>query len=468
MSQKASKKRRREQRRRRELESLAHHRDSMVLESLLENGDMKGYAQTCWSLAHNAEETPTAGMSITLSGPCEEHGTHEQSFIITLKTLMSIAQCGTVATCGEAIQLVARKLPPEKLPCYQHGHGDQFFDQVTLGIEPRECSYCGELPKFEMPSKSIGWPDEIPVKGIDGEEYRTCPECKGDFLEIQGEKLNQWGWKITCIECAWEIKQAELLDIGQYRKQVEAIKAELQALKSEWESQDAKSKDLIRAAGVAARRLLEMIAFATLIANKDSSGGTPEEMSQWWSPREILNRIEKINPDCFPKPIEITESIEQARSPFKTKTTDVLNKERVIEIYRELNPLVHSSNPLSDEPDYQRYKAMIPQWLDLIENTMAVHQVRLFHHPDHLYVAKMSSGKDGSVSCTSFTLDPEGVPTCGWPECVSNRTRTICQFWNKPWSDCPMPQKEDAQTEGKVMAAYMDEEEAEERTHYLF
>ena len=210
------------------------------------------------------------------------------------------------------------------------------------------------------------------------------------------------------------------------------------------------------------------VPFATLISNKDNSGGTPEKMSQWWNPRDILNRIEKIHPDCFPKPLRISDRTEGGNLPFKARTEDVLNKERVIEIYRDLNPLAHSANPLTTEPDYESYEALIPRGLDWIENTLDIHQIRLFHHPNHIFVAKMSSGKDASVSCTAFTLNSEGIPTCGWPECVSNRNRTTCQFWNKPWSDCPMPQKEEAQTQGKVVANLIDDEETLERAQRPF
>ena len=95
--------------------------------------------------------------------------------------------------------------------------GNKPGNQMMYGIEPDECIYCGETPEFIMPTQSIDWPSEIPVKGIDGQEYKICPSCNDDMMEVTGERLGQWGWKISCLECGWEIKQAELLDIQQYR-----------------------------------------------------------------------------------------------------------------------------------------------------------------------------------------------------------------------------------------------------------
>ena len=462
MSQKSAKRRRREQRLQQEQESINSQHKVEHLEVLLKAGDIDGYAQACWALANNRDEAPIAGEVVTLSGPCEEHGMHEKSFRLTPQTLMIIAQLIGMETCGEAIRLVAKKVPPEKLPCYPHGHREQAYEQIMLGVEPAECIYCGDTPEFILPSKSIGWPDEIPVKGIDGQEYKTCPNCNSEYLEIEGEKLGQWGWKITCMDCHWEIKQAELLDIRQYCDQIEIFKTALHNVRSKWNSEPKKTQQVIEDAGVATRKLLEKIAFATLISNKDNSGKTREEMEKWWNPRKILNEIGKVHPDCFPKPVEIDSWKQDPKKPFRLKTKEVLNKERVIKIYKELNPLAHSTNPLADQPDYERYREMIPKWLDLIANTMEVHQVRLFHHTDHFYVVKMSGDRDGSVQCTTFTRNAEDAVTCAWPECVSNTARAYCELWSKPWSDCLLPQKDDDQTNAKKFGASLDAKEAEE------
>ena len=462
MSQKSAKKHRREQRLQQEQQSINSPHIVEDLETLLETGEVDTYAQICWTLAENRDEAPIAGGVVTFSGPCEEHGPHEKSFRLTPQTLMTLAQLTRMETCEEAIRLVAKKLPPEKLPCYPHRHGQQAYDQIMFGIEPDECIYCGEKPEFILPSKSIGWPDEIPVKGVDGQEYKTCPNCNSECLETEGEKLGQWGWKITCRECPWEIKQAELLDLRQYCDHIEVFKTDLHNVRSKWNSEPEKTQQAIEDAGVATRKLLERIAFATLISNKDIPGTIQEQMGKWWNPRDILNEIGKVHPDCFPKPVEIGSWNQDPKKPFRLKTKEVLNRERVIEIYKELNPLAHSSNPLDDPPDYERYREMIPKWLDMIANTMEVHQVRLFHHTDHFYIVKMSGDRDGSVQCTTFTRNAEEAVTCAWPECVSNTARLYCEFWSGPWSDCPLPQKDDDQTNAKKFGASLDAKEAEE------
>ena len=117
MSQKQAKRRRREQKPKEQQESLNRDRNSngegqrdgiRALEELLKDSDIDGYAQACWSLANRTEEPPRAGDVITASGPCEEHGFHEYRVRLTLQSMMTIAQCAGMETCGEAIRLVAK------------------------------------------------------------------------------------------------------------------------------------------------------------------------------------------------------------------------------------------------------------------------------------------------------------------------------------------------------------------------
>ena len=476
MSQKQAKRRRREQKARDRQEALnrgpSPNNEEQLdevrnLEELLQSGDVDGYAQACWSLANRKEEPPRAGDIITLSGPCEEHEFHEYRFRLTLQSMMTIAQCDGMETCGEAIRAVARKLPPEELPCYWHAHGEQFQDFVMYGIEPHECLYCGETPEFTDPRRSINWPDETPVKGVDGEEYTTCPSCNSDTLEAIGEKLNQWGWKISCLECGWEIKQAELLDIQQYRSLMEQLKKDLKGATDLMETTSVDMETRVRAVGVQTRRILENVAFAALVSNKDALDKSSEEMGNLWNPREIFRDIEKVHPDFFPKPVRIRDLNKGKDRPFTVRTEGVLNREKLLQIYRELNPLAHSWNPLDEPVDYDYFMEKVPVWLGEIVNTMETHQVMLFHHPDHFYIVKMEGDRDGSVQCTPFTKDTTGTVRCAWPDCVSNSSRNHCEFWGRPWSECTLPEKEPAQTEGKLLGAEIDREEAEEQAQEL-
>ena len=262
-------------------------------------------------------------------GPCEEHGLHEYRFRLILQSMMNIARCVGMDTCGEAIRLVASKLSPEQWPCYAHGHREQFQDYFMHGIEPHECLYCGETPEFTHPSRSINWPGDSSVKGIDGQEYQTCPNRGSDLLELQGEELDQWGWKVVCIDCDWEIKQAELLDVKQYCDLMERMKADLNGVIEIMESTSISPETKIKSAAVQTRKILEDIAYAALVSNKDAGDKTQEELKKLRSPRDIFEDIEKVHPNFFPTPVEIRDP--SKGKPFAIKTKGVLTREKLLQ-----------------------------------------------------------------------------------------------------------------------------------------
>ena len=469
MSQKQAKKRRREERARAQREAPEQNgvaeeavRD---LEEILKTGDIDDYAQLCWSLANNMEDTPRAGTVITHSIPRDEHGPHERRFRLTLQSMMTISQCAGMETCGEAIRLVASKIPPEQLPCYEHGHGEQSLDYFLHGIKPHECVYCGEIPNFTMPSMSIDWTGGIPVKGIDGQEYRTCPNCGSEWIELQGEEIYKWGWKIACWDCGWEIKQAELLDVEQYCELMEQTKRDLAGASQIMESTSINLETRIETAAVQTRKILEKISYATLVSNKDAGAKTQEELQDLRYPKDIFRDIGKVHPNFFPKPVEIREP--SKGRPFVVKTKNVMTKEKLLQVYRELNPMAHSANPMAESVDLQYFEEKIPVWLNEIANTLDTHQVMLPHHPEHFYIVKMRGDRDGSVQCTPFTKDEAGTFTCAWPDCVSDTSRLYCEFWGRPWSECTLPEKEPAQTQEKAVGAMLDEEVLREHAQEL-
>ena len=469
MSQKQAKKRRREERGRDQQKAPNHngtaHEEVRDLEELLREGNIDDYSETCWSLANRMEEPPGVGQVITLSRPCEEHGSHDYGFRLTLRSMMTISQCTGMETCGEAIRLVASKLLPEELPCYEHGHQEQFRDLMLYGTELHECIYCGEIPNSMGVAKSIGWPGEAPVKGIDGQEYTNCPDCGGDLLELQGEELGEWGWKIACPECDWEIKQAELLDIKQYCDLMERTKADLRGATQIMESTSINVETRIQAVAVQTRKILEDIAYAALVSNKDAGDRTEDELKKLRSPRDIFRDIGQLHSNFFPKPVEMRDP--SKGKPFVVKTKGVLSKEKLLQVYRELNPLAHSTNPMDDPVDLEYYEKKLPVWLEEIASTLDTHQVMLLHHPDHFYIVKMKGDRDGSVQCTPLTRDETGEFTCSWPDCVSGASRQYCEFWGRPWQECTLPEKEPEQTQGKMLGAMVDEEEAKERIQDL-
>ena len=111
------------------------------------------------------------------------------------------------------------------------GHQEEAFAFMMYGIQPTEpCPKCGEIPKFGNTMMSLNFHPDGPVKGVDGQVYTTCPECGEDALQLEGDSLAEWGWNIACLNCDWEMKQAESLDIAQYCDLMEEVKSRVESI----------------------------------------------------------------------------------------------------------------------------------------------------------------------------------------------------------------------------------------------
>ena len=77
---------------------------------------------------------------------------------------------------------------------------------------------------------SLDFHPDGPVKGVDSQEYTTCPECGEDALQLEGDRPAEWGWNIVCLNYEWTMKQAESLDIGQYCDLMEEVKSKVESI----------------------------------------------------------------------------------------------------------------------------------------------------------------------------------------------------------------------------------------------
>ena len=155
---------------------------SRPLEDLLRNGEAALYGQVCWSIANRGTEPPRPGEVIALEAEDESGGQARRAFRLTRKSIENVERCLGMRTCGEAVDLFAEKReersPGAPLGECLHGHQEAAFAYMFHGVRPIEpCPECGEIPEFGNTWMSPDLHPDGPVKGVDGKEYATCPEC---------------------------------------------------------------------------------------------------------------------------------------------------------------------------------------------------------------------------------------------------------------------------------------------------
>ena len=415
-----------------------------TLEQFLKAGNPERYGQLCWSLANRDTTRHKTGDSIKLEDWEREGRFVERTLRLTEESIENINRCLGMRTCGEAATLFIPS-PEEVEPRGEcpNGHQQAARDYMMYGIRPtKPCPECGEIPIFGRSAMSLDFRSNEPVKGIDGKEYKICPKCGDDMLELHGDDPVRWGWTIACLNCEWEIKQAEELDIYQYSDLMEEIKLKVEAIQRLMEMPGIINQTRVETACLQLRMVLELIVFSSLVSNKDAWQNSQDELRRAWNIKKIMGDLRGIHSRYYPEP--------------KGEREDFLTEDRLVTVYDQLNKIIHVENPMGAQVDLRYYMDSMPKWLEWIKNLLIEHKVFLYHHPNVFYWVRMFGGPDADVLCTPVRAVSDGGELCPWPDCVQEGNRRYCEYIQGPWRKCQLKELEPAQTEGKKIAETLD------------
>ena len=415
-----------------------------TLEQFLKARDPESYGQLCWSLANRDTTRHKVGDTIVLSGWEESGRSIETKVRLTEESIKGINSCLGMRTCGEAAALFTP--PPEQVELRgecPNGHQQAAWDYMMYGIRPtKPCPECGEVPIFGGSAMSLDFRSNEPVKGVDGNEYKTCPECGDNILELHGDDPVGWGWTIACLNCDWEIKQAEELDIYQYHHLMEEIKRKVEAIQKVMEMPGIINRTRVESACLQFRMVLELIVFSSLVSNKDAWQKSQEELRRAWNIKKIMADLRGIHSRYYPE--------------LKGEGGDFLTEERLVTVYDQLNKIIHAENPMGTQVDLRHYMESMPKWIEWVTNLLMEHKVFLYHHPNVFYWVRMFGGPERDVLCIPIRKTTEGKEICPWPDCVQEGNKQYCEYMENPWQECELQELESAQTEGKRLAETLD------------
>ena len=337
-----------------------------------------------------------------------------------------------------------------------HGHQEAAFELMLNGIRPTEpCPKCGEIPEFGNMWMTPDLHPDGPVTGVDGQDHSTCPECGYDALVLEGNSVVEWGWKIVCLNCQWETKLAESLDIDQYCDLMEEVKTKVEAINKLMEVPGFTIQTRVESICLQLRMLMELIVFSSLVSNKDVWTKSQKELQSSQDISKKLRELRRIHPNFYPRPLKL-ESIPSGQEPADL-SEGYLSEDELRKVYGILGNILHAENPMGRETDYQFFVDSVPGWLSQVQNLLECHKVYLYHRPDEFYLIKMFGDVDGELMPIQFKTTSEGKTKCAWSDCVSSSARLYCEYIQRPWRECELPELEPAQTEGKKVVDEFDE-----------
>ena len=150
------------------------------------------------------------------------------------------------------------------------------------------------------------------------------------------------------------------------------------------------------------RKILELIAFGSLVANAEAYTAVYSKVSKGWHAAELLKELERAHPQFYPVPvIEVPSDVPGTILQHKKREDDYLTKDDFSEIYGRCGVMAHAANPYGKGIDYAYYQKMVPAWRTQVVNLLNNHELHLLNRPG-MYVIHMKEVRDDRVHWYKF------------------------------------------------------------------
>ena len=152
----------------------------------------------------------------------------------------------------------------------------------------------------------------------------------------------------------------------------------------------------VEAACLQVRKILELVALGSLVANQDIWNGSLRHLRNAWNANDILKRLREVNPDFYPQPVSEVPMTGPVKSDIKDLTEGFLTEGMFGELYGKLGEVLHAKNPLGPPMDYDHWLKATPQWMNLIIKLLNSHKIKLLDNPN-MFLIHMNDQSDGNV-----------------------------------------------------------------------
>ena len=151
------------------------------------------------------------------------------------------------------------------------------------------------------------------------------------------------------------------------------------------------------------RKILELIALASLVANKAEYEKQRKNFHRDWKAEKILETLDEANPQFYPSPSKQVISPETGEVvEVKPITSGYLSRTDYKALYHECSQILHASNPFSGEQqEIQAFLDKTPEWMEKIRVLLDYHHVQLIDERVQLWVL-MQAKSDGKVHVSEF------------------------------------------------------------------
>jgi hypothetical protein len=123
------------------------------------------------------------------------------------------------------------------------------------------------------------------------------------------------------------------------------------------------------------RKLLELIAFASLVANKDVYSKIHADFFHHWSAKKLLANLERIHPAFYPRPVRPVRTQDNSAWVLRDRKRGFLDKNAFVQLYDICSMHMHVQNPFKRPTNPRGLSLSLNRWLDRIRSLVKVHLV---------------------------------------------------------------------------------------------
>ena len=150
------------------------------------------------------------------------------------------------------------------------------------------------------------------------------------------------------------------------------------------------------------RMITELVALASLSANKSIFEKNRKKFENHWHPKKILKDVESLNPNFYPVPIvETPLKNTLAKTDLVNMKTGFMESDELIQVHGRCGNILHAKNPFGKDANYDYYKKMVPKWMDRIMKLLNCHQIKLLNG-NRFYLVHMKEERDDQVHMYTF------------------------------------------------------------------
>ena len=179
---------------------------------------------------------------------------------------------------------------------------------------------------------------------------------------------------------------------------MENVKSRLDVVRSVFEGLLSTGQELFdyEVVSVQLRKSLELIAFASMTANKELYAKEHANFSRHWRVKTMLDSLRKIHPGFYPQPIKLDHVKDNGAKHFEHVKNGYLTQEDFVTLYDLCSECIHTWNPFTEKERHIDFKHSVAKWVSRIECLLKLHLIQ-FVDREEIWIVEMANTKDGRV-----------------------------------------------------------------------